>query len=123
MELRGRCTQIEIREQLTGIVTFLFLDFDTEQVIRTISALHALKKIRSISLKGIIMRIVQACNDCAAIQCKYDGTKGTFVYGYHKGEEIVWLLTVGDVLDFYVKTEKNSRRDCGLKSALTRTIV
>lgn len=36
MELRGRCTQIENRDPLTGAVTFLFLDFDLEQEIRAI---------------------------------------------------------------------------------------
>lgn len=52
MELRGRCTQIENRDPLTGIVTFLFLDFDTEQVIRAIGAAARLEKNSQYLLEG-----------------------------------------------------------------------
>lgn len=52
MELRGRCTQIENRDPLTGTVTFLFLDFDLEQEIRATGVAAILKRNSQYLLEG-----------------------------------------------------------------------
>lgn len=52
MELRGRCTQIENRDPLTGVVTFFFLDFDLEQEIRVMGVTAALERNAQYLLEG-----------------------------------------------------------------------
>lgn len=51
-ELRGRCTQIESRDPLTGVVTFFFLDFDSEREIRAMGVAAAPERNAQYLLNG-----------------------------------------------------------------------